>query len=96
MPTKTLTKMRAKSPAAARHDPLLDPVERLKLLARKYPKVTESLEFALEIGIIAAQALRQIAVGVGQGTAIVARQHRATAVASKGRKRAASAASKSR
>lgn len=92
MPTKT----RTRPAGAAKHDAAVDPLERLKSLARKYPKVTESVEFALEIGIIAAQALRQIAVGVRQGTKVVARRHRATPVAAKSRKRAAAAAPRGR
>jgi hypothetical protein len=91
MPTKTRAR-----PAAAATKEAPDVIERLRLLARKYPRVTESLEFTLEIGILAAQALRQIALGVREGSKVVARRHRAASPAAGTRRRAATAVSKSR
>jgi hypothetical protein len=72
------------------------PLQSLMSLARRHPKAVESIEFALELGILAAQALRQLAVGVRDGSKVVARRHRADAVAATKRKRPAAGASKSR
>ena len=88
MPKK---KKRATVAAGAENGNSVDPVERLKSLARKHPKVTESLELALELGIMAAEALKQIAVGIRQGTKIAARRRRAIATTTRPRRPAAEA-----
>jgi hypothetical protein len=80
----------------ATHGAEAQPLESLMALARRHPKSVEAIEFACELGILAAQALRQIAVGMREGSKVVARSHRADAVAATKRKRAVADASKRR
>jgi hypothetical protein len=68
-------KTKPKSQPMAEQDPGAVALDRLTSLARRYPKVTESLEFALEVGILAAQARKQISTGVREGTREVAHRH---------------------
>jgi hypothetical protein len=81
---------------AATREAGAQPLESLMSLARRHPKAVESIEFAFELGILAAQALRQLAVGMREGSKVVARRHRADALVATKRKRAAAGASKSR
>jgi hypothetical protein len=83
------------APAATREADAL-PLESLMSLARRHPTAVESIEFALELGILAAQALRQLAMGMREGSKVVARRHRADALAATKRKRPAAGASKGR
>jgi hypothetical protein len=81
---------------AATHGAEAPPLESLMSLARRHPKAVESIEFVLELGILAAQTLRQIAAGMREGSKVVARRHRADTVAATKRKRALAGASKRR
>ncbi len=69
-------------------------LKQLKSAARRHPKITESLEVAREVGVIAAEAVRQVATGIRQGAQEVAARHAAVPVAAKPRQRRASAAPK--
>jgi hypothetical protein len=80
---------KSKSPPSVEHDARTATLERLVALARRYPTVTQSLEFALEVAILAAQGLRQIAAGVREGAEVVAHRRAVAKVPGKGRTRRA-------
>lgn len=90
MPKKSSKKESSKRAApVAALDAGVSPLDGLLSLARRHPKAVESIEFALDLGILAAQALRQLAVGIREGSHVVARRHRAGRAATAKRKRSA-------
>ena len=78
------------SPAASGCELGAAAAKRLKSMAQRHPKVTASLEAAREVGVLAAEATRQLAVGIKQGADEIAARHaRAPAPAQPVRRRAA-------
>jgi hypothetical protein len=66
-------------------------LEHLKSAARRHPKITESLEVAREVGVIAVEAVKQVATGLKQGAQEVTTRHAAPATAKAARRRAPTA-----